>query len=208
METDMFNEMVNKFFDDVIKYKGPINPLPVWTKDSYKKFLGACKKEQNKYNLIMEKTYKRVPFDLDTAKKIQAGEIEGRIVTDKGASVRILCYDLKCGKYSIGAAISVQQDAERFCCVTERGLRSTGEQMNDGWFDKLLIELPEEAPKHDFKPFDMVLVSQNGWHYWIPSLYRNETPDGKHICIDNLEYDKCIPYEGNEHLVGTTDNPE
>ena len=52
--------------------------------------------------------------------------------------------------------------------------------------------------KHEFKPFDKVMVTQKGWGYWIPSIYRNQTPDGKHICIDNLEYDLCKPYEEND----------
>lgn len=60
---------------------------------------------------------------------------------------------------------------------------------------------------YKFKPFDKVLVSQNGWSYWIPSLFRNTTHDSKYICIDNCEYDKCIPYE-LKHLVKTSNDPE
>ena len=106
----------------------------------------------------MEKTYKRIPFNIEIAKKIQSGEIEGRIVTDKGAATRILCYDFKCGEYNIGVAVSVQ-DGERFCCITKNGLRSTGEHMNDGWFDKLLIELPEKIS--EYGPFDQIIPNPN-----------------------------------------------
>lgn len=34
---------------------------------------------------------KIIPFDLETAKKIQAGEIEGRIKTKTNKDVRIIC---------------------------------------------------------------------------------------------------------------------
>ena len=35
----------------------------------------------------MEKTYKRVPFDIELAKKIQSGEVEGRIITKNNLPV-------------------------------------------------------------------------------------------------------------------------
>lgn len=38
---------------------------------------------------------KRIDFDIETAKKIQNGEIEGRIETRDGHSVRVLCWDRK-----------------------------------------------------------------------------------------------------------------
>ena len=170
------------------------------------------------------KQWKQLPFTIELAKKIQSGEIEGKIVTDKGASARILCYDFKCGEYNIGAAISVR-DGERFCCITNSGLRSTGEQMNDGWFDKLFIELPEEevvltpselqlvkeTPKHKFKPFDKVLVRDNNGENWVPDIFRYYDNGGNYDypyrCCAN-DYRQCIPYTGNEHLLGTSNNPK
>lgn len=59
-------------------------------------------------------TYKRVPFDLELAKKITNKEVKGRIVTEDKLPVRIVCFDLKyggskilavlvdCGDYEIG----------------------------------------------------------------------------------------------------------
>ena len=43
----------------------------------------------------METKYVRVPFDVEMAKKITNGEVEGRVVTRDGRSVRILCFDRK-----------------------------------------------------------------------------------------------------------------
>lgn len=40
-------------------------------------------------------TYKRVPFDLELAKKITNKETKGRIVTKDGFQARIVCFDFK-----------------------------------------------------------------------------------------------------------------
>ena len=60
--------------------------------------------------------------------------------------------------------------------------------------------------KNDFKPFDKVLV-RHGNKTWIADLFSNMSSDGMFICVGNI-WEHCIPYEGNEHLLGTTENPE
>lgn len=40
-------------------------------------------------------TYKRVPFNLELAKKITNKDVKGRIVTEDGHEVRIICYDYR-----------------------------------------------------------------------------------------------------------------
>lgn len=43
-------------------------------------------------------TFKKVPFDIELAKKITKKEVKGRIVTKDGLQVRIVCFDFKhCG---------------------------------------------------------------------------------------------------------------
>nr|DAG06824.1 MAG TPA: hypothetical protein [Caudoviricetes sp.] len=39
--------------------------------------------------------FKRVPFDLELAKKITNKEMKGRIVTENGLTARIVCFDFK-----------------------------------------------------------------------------------------------------------------
>lgn len=61
----------------------------------------------------------------------------------------------------------------------------------------------EKIKKENFKPFDKVLVrnvEHVEWRISFFSSYSNETY--KYKCI-NGNYKYCIPYEGNEHLVGT-----
>lgn len=62
-----------------------------------------------------------------------------------------------------------------------------------------------------FKPFDKVLVRDfyDGDGRWVCDIYSNEA--GGHygtIGKGYFESKYIIPFEGNEHLLGTTDNPE
>lgn len=42
-------------------------------------------------------TFKKVPFDIELAKKITNKEVKGRIVTDNGLTARIVCFDYNFG---------------------------------------------------------------------------------------------------------------
>ena len=58
-----------------------------------------------------------------------------------------------------------------------------------------------------FKPFDKVLVRDDGTQEWCAnyfSHYRAYDKDYPYACIDSY-YRYCIPYECNEYLLGTTD---
>lgn len=58
-----------------------------------------------------------------------------------------------------------------------------------------------------FKPFDKVLVrdeEENVWYANYFSHYKENEEEYPYACIDS-SYRYCIPYENNEHLLGTTD---
>lgn len=63
-----------------------------------------------------------------------------------------------------------------------------------------------------FKPFDKVLVRVriDSPLTWVCTFYSHLDNDGCHVTAGAQIYDDndIIPYEGNEHLVGTTDNPD
>ena len=63
--------------------------------------------------------------------------------------------------------------------------------------------------KQEFKPFDKVLVRNNNNQIWMPSIFLNfiNTNTFKYFCVGGLTYSQCIPYEGNEYLLDTTDSP-
>ena len=67
----------------------------------------------------------------------------------------------------------------------------------------------ETAKEPEFKPFDKVLVRDDVDEYWEIEFFGRKTNDGDYTynCSHSC-YRHCIPYEGNEHLLGTTDSPE
>lgn len=69
-----------------------------------------------------------------------------------------------------------------------------------------------KVPKkeYEFKPFDKVLVrdvNTNKWYIDLFSYIDNSTKEFKYKCMAS-SWNQCIPYEGNEHLLGTSNNPD
>lgn len=75
---------------------------------------------------------------------------------------------------------------------------------------KTLEELvPNKFDISELKPFDKVLIRHNKDNKWRGSFFSHI--DGnlsyhcyKYVTIGGKSYPMCIPYEGNEHLLGTT----
>lgn len=64
--------------------------------------------------------------------------------------------------------------------------------------------------KCSFKPFDKVLVRCNEDSVWRCELFSHYNTFNKqcpYVCLSSV-YKYCIPYEGNQHLLGTTNNPK
>lgn len=62
---------------------------------------------------------------------------------------------------------------------------------------------------HEFKPFDKVLVRDDDELQWEIQLFSSYKPDKNYpyACL-NFNYKQCIHFEGNEHLLWTTNKPE
>lgn len=79
------------------------------------------------------------------------------------------------------------------------------------WFaDQDNYELvPNKFDITTLKPFDKVLVRDSDEKYWSINLFGfyNEITK-QYCCMGNTDigWDECIPYEGNEHLLGTTND--
>ena len=84
--------------------------------------------------------------------------------------------------------------------------------------NKLLSALVREGYKYNkwqhklikqkFKPFDKVLVRDNDTEFWKADIYlgymkNNSCP---YRCT-KANYERCIPYEGNEYLLDTANSP-
>lgn len=94
-----------------------------------------------------------------------------------------------------------------------------GIEMNDCKITGDIIVTDETSPKlsnpqkvgkkEKLKPFDRVLVRDINHDPWAISLFSREIIDEtdglicKYECSNGTCWNYCIPYEGNEHLLGT-----
>ncbi len=62
-------------------------------------------------------------------------------------------------------------------------------------------------PKVELKPFDKVLVRDFSKDKWSISFFSFKNEDF-YVCINNCSWNQCIPYIGNESLLGTTKDVE
>lgn len=85
----------------------------------------------------METKYVRVPFDIEMAKKITNGEVEGKVVTRDDGNARIICWDAE-GDQPIIALIKYhdKEYPHSFCL---NGLLQDGDCLNGD----LMLKIPE-----------------------------------------------------------------
>lgn len=111
---------------------------------------------------------------------------------------------------------------EEEVCDTECFVKANGEQKTlfiaaaekhyGGKYNPETLQVePVEVvePKCSFKPFDKVLVRCNEDSVWRCELFSHYNTFNKqcpYVCLSSV-YKYCIPYEGNQHLLGTTNNP-
>ena len=69
--------------------------------------------------------------------------------------------------------------------------------------------LEEIKKEPTFQPYEKVLARDYDKDQWTPQIFShyNNGSKCKYRMCGGMGFSQCIPYEGNEHLVGTTDNP-
>jgi hypothetical protein len=68
-------------------------------------------------------------------------------------------------------------------------------------------QVNDQETKHQFKPFDKVLVRYGDGYVWQCNFFSSMDEDDYYVCVSSY-WHQCIPFEGNEHLLGTTNDPE
>jgi len=160
---------------------------------------------------------KIIPFDAKMAKDIQDGKIKGRIRTKEGDfTARIICFDKIKLIHGDGAtenqivSLIYNENAREDVMYVHN---QKGEvQTPFGWehgYD-LVLEVPDNEPQ--LKPFDKVLVrkyedADGEPDTWVISFFMDESIAGYRV-LNGEWFDQCIPYEGNEYLLGTTNKPK
>lgn len=83
---------------------------------------------------------------------------------------------------------------------------ANAEKHYNGKYNPDTLRVEPVKPTCPFKPFDKVLVRDNDEGEWYANYFSHykENNDCPYVCIDN-SYIYCIPYEGNEHLLGTSE---
>ena len=85
-------------------------------------------------------------------------------------------------------------------------LFSALEKEGKAW-DSEKKQIVDLKPKIELKPFDKVLVRDRKSDYWRANLFCYIDENGYFRCVyTNWAY--CIPYAGNEQLLGTTKDVE
>ena len=104
-------------------------------------------------------------------------------------------YGFKIGEHIVRSYIPASEDMKEklFAAIDKAGYEWDGETLKK---------------KPQFKPFEKVLVRDNESLKWKCAFYSYfESYSTYPHVTSNGAYIMCIPFEGNEHLVGTTNNP-
>lgn len=121
------------------------------------------------------------------------GELSLESVCSHNSIYPILCHVLKSGN-----AVSYTEDGKSNTNDAEPTLFPSKEQRDWSKFG-----VTDQKQKPEFKPFDKVLVRGVDEQEWECSLFSHITEGGYYVCVGSW-WLQCIPYEGNEHLLGTT----
>lgn len=102
-------------------------------------------------------------------------------------------------------------------CVSAEGYRFATEEEKLQLFDALTKEnkrwdaekktIVDLKPKVELKPFDKVLIRDFESQAWKVSFFGYKDSDS-YYCCNGCSWNQCIPYIGNESLLGTTNNVE
>lgn len=70
--------------------------------------------------------------------------------------------------------------------------------------------MTDQETKPQFKPFDKVLVRDYDDRKWVCDFFEGipTSSEYEYSAVLRGLVHQCIPYEGNEHLLGTTNKPE
>ncbi|WP_444365434.1 hypothetical protein [Prevotellamassilia timonensis] len=158
--------------------------------------------------------FKKIPFDLELAKKITNKEVKGRIVTEDNLPARIVCFDYNFGgkKDNIVAIIEHTGYEGVLTCFAD-GL------YHYDFFNKkyaLHIEVPTYYRDYsNFVPmkWQPCLVRDNENHLWGIQVYSHTDCQGKMLFYNDegyvIPYTKVLPLSKvTARLIGTTKSYE
>lgn len=164
--------------------------------------------EQNlslqKQTTMKQTRFKKVPFNLELAKKITNKDVKGRIVTEDGHEVRIICYDYRHfgGKNRLVALIDLGDHELALAYNNE------GKEIDNREKFAIHLEVPTYHKDYsNFKPckWQPCLVRDNDKEDWNISVCKGRNLAGEAIFFPfGCTYEHCLPLsKATERLVNT-----
>lgn len=124
----------------------------------------------------MEQKLVRVPFEVDLAKRIQNGEVDGKIVTRDGRNARVVCWDRQYKKPLI--SLIVWDDIEEIRSVFINGKM---DENREDFYD-LMLEIPEYMT---FKDGDIIAFGNTKGNLSI-GIFKKQVGAASHECYAML----------------------
>ena len=125
--------------------------------------------------------------------------LKGDLYTKDSKAHSYVFYNISNNHISFDVADTIIRDREIRLATNPEKLQLFGMLTKEGKYwdsaNKQIVDLKE----YQFKPFEKVLVRDSYDDVWIASFFNVTT------CVT---WKFCIPYKGNEHLLGTTYNFE
>lgn len=101
------------------------------------------------------------------------------------------------------------ESSEEYRFATEEEKQQLFDALEKGGkaWDAEKKQIVDLKPKVELKPFDKVLVRDFSRDKWSISFFSFKKED-RYVCINYCSWNQCIPYIGNESLLGTTKDVE
>lgn len=156
-------------------------------------------------------TFKKVPFDIELAKKITNNEMKGRIVTKNGLQARIVCFDFKhFGRINSLIVLVDCGDQELALAYNDKGKEKDNRDKYH-----LHIEVPTYYKDYsNFVPckWQPCLVRYSVDDFWIIRVCNGEIDNDKPVFYAtrfNATYGYVLPLSKiTERLIGTNKSYE
>ena len=132
--------------------------------------------------------------------------LKGDLYTKDSKAHSYVFYNISNNHISFDVVDTIIRDREIRLATNPEKLQLFGMLTKEGKYwdsaNKQIIDLKE----CQFKPFEKVLVRDSYEDEWRASFFSNIREGYSKYVTTGLVWKFCIPYEGNEHLLGTTNN--
>lgn len=194
-----------------------------WANDDYTRFFGKVNLLEDSFSYETEKyTLASKEENLDTLEIEKSEFKDGDIVCISGMGylaygiVKSIDYSSKKLEYYVLNDMSTLK-FEDWLSFEDKQIQPITETQQIILFDalakkgkqwdakkKMIVDLKQKV---ELKPFDKVLVRDDKEDQWSANIFSYRVRDMFH-CLGECCWRYCIPYKGNEHLLGTTNNVE